>query len=226
MKRVILCLDGTWNNNRAGSILTNVCKLHQVVAPTDSNGVQQIAHYVEGIVSADGESLQFVKGGIGVGVDDRIRKAYETLVKDYEPGDEIYLIGFSRGAFEARSLGGLITLFGVAKSGAGFSFDKAWSLYRTREKGRNQAALAEIRAAAHYPVRIKCVAVWDTVGNLGNPFVSGGAIGRRYEFHDTKLSDNIDVALHALSIDELRGPFRPTLWTLPKGQALPANQHV
>jgi uncharacterized protein (DUF2235 family) len=189
MKRVILCLDGTWNNNRAGSILTNVCKLHQVVAPTDANGVKQVSHYVEGIVSADGESLQFVKGGIGVGVDDRIRKAYETLVEDYEPGDEIYLIGFSRGAFEARSLGGLITLIGVAKPGIGFSFDRAWSLYRTGEKKRDQAALAEIRAASHYPVRIKCVGVWDTVGNLGNPFVSGGAIGRRYEFHDTRLSD-------------------------------------
>ena len=226
MKRIVLCLDGTWNNNRAGAILTNVCKLHQIIAPTDANGVRQISNYVEGIVSADGESLQFVKGGIGVGVDDRIRKAYEALVKDYEPGDEVFLVGFSRGAFEARSLGGLITLVGVAKPGLGFSFDKAWWVYRTREKGRDQAALAELRAATHYPVRIKCVAVWDTVGNLGNPFASGGAIGRRYKFHDTRLTDNIDVGLHALSIDEIRGPFRPTLWTLPKGQALPANQHV
>ena len=193
MKRVICCLDGTWNNNRAGSTLTNVSKLHEVIAPADGTGVRQISHYIEGIVSAEGESLQFVKGGIGVGVDDRIRTAYEALVKDYEPGDEIYLIGFSRGAFEARSLGGLITLFGVAKNGAGFSFDKAWSVYRTGEKLRDKAALAALRDAAHYPVRIKCVGVWDTVGNLGNPFVSGGAIGPRYAFHDTRLSDNIDV---------------------------------
>jgi uncharacterized protein (DUF2235 family) len=226
MKRIVLCLDGTWNNNRAGAILTNVCKLHQIIAPTDANGVRQISNYVEGIVSADGESLQFVKGGIGVGVDDRIRKAYEALVKDYEPGDEVFLVGFSRGAFEARSLGGLITLVGVAKPDLGFSFDQAWLVYRTREKGRDQAALAELRATTHYPVRIKCVAVWDTVGNLGNPFASGGAIGRRYKFHDMRLTDNIDVGLHALSIDEIRGPFRPTLWTLPKGQALPAIQHV
>ena len=226
MKRIVLCLDGTWNNSRAGSILTNVCKLHQVVAPADSNGVQQVSHYVEGIVSAEGESLQFVKGGIGVGVNDRIQNAYELLVRDYDHGDEIYLVGFSRGAFEARSLGGLITLIGVAKPGSGFAFGRAWSVYGTREKDRDQSALAQLRSATHYPARIKCVAVWDTVGNLGNPFISGGAIGNRYEFHDTRLTDNIDVALHALSIDELRGPFRPTLWTLPKGQALPANQHV
>ena len=226
MKRIVLCLDGTWNNNRPGAVLTNVCKLHQVIAPADANGVQADLQLRRGHRLGRRESLQFVKGGIGVGVDDRIRKAYEALVKDYEPGDEIYLVGFSRGAFEARSLGGLITLVGVAKAGLGFSFDKAWWVYRTREKGRDQAALADLRAATHHPVRIKCVAVWDTVGNLGNPFASGGAIGRRYEFHDTRLTDNIDVGLHALSIDEIRGPFRPTLWTLPKGQALPANQHV
>ena len=226
MKRVILCLDGTWNNRRAGSTLTNVAKLHQVIAPSDGNGVKQVSHYVEGIVSAEGESLQFVKGGIGIGVDDRIRKAYEALAEDYEPDDEIYLIGFSRGAFEARSLGGLITLFGVAKADGAFSFDRAWSLYRTREGERDQTGLAELRAAAHYPVRIKCVGVWDTVGNIGNPFISGGAIARRFEFHDTRLTETIDVGLHALSIDELRGPFRPTLWTLPKGRVLPSHQHV
>jgi lipoprotein NlpI len=226
MKRIICCLDGTWNHNRPGEILTNVCKLHQVVAASDSGGVRQVSHYIEGIVSGQRESMQFLKGGIGVGLDDRIRIAYEALAKDYEAGDEIYLVGFSRGAFEARSLGGLITLVGVAKAGSAFSHDKAWALYRRREKRRDQTALAELRTAAHYPVRIKCIAVWDTVGNIGNPFASGGVLGRRFGFHDTRLSDNIDVALHALSIDEVRGPFRPTLWTLPEGQALPAHQHV
>jgi uncharacterized protein (DUF2235 family) len=226
MKRIVVCLDGTWNNNRAGSVLTNVCKLHQVVAPADDNGVQQISHYVEGIVSTQGESLQFVKGGIGVGVTDRIQQAYNLLVQDYEPGDEIILVGFSRGAFEARSLGGLITHLGIAKTGLDYAVDPIWDLYRVPEKDRDASAVERIRAAAHYPVRIKCVAVWDTVGNLGNPFISGSVVSRRFEFHDTRLSDNIDVALHALSIDELRGPFRPTLWTLPKGQALPAHQHV
>ena len=226
MKRIVVCLDGTWNDNRTGSTLTNVAKLHHAIVGSDANGVRQIAHYVVGIASTAGETAQFLKGAVGVGVDDRIRKAYELLAADYEPGDEIYLIGFSRGAFEARSLGGLITLFGVAKSIKEFPFDKAWSLYRRRAAGRSEPALAELRAAAHYPVRIKCVGVWDTVGNLGNPFSSGGPIGRRFKFHDTRLSDNIDVGLQALSIDEIRGPFRPALWTLPKDQTLPQHQHV
>jgi hypothetical protein len=104
--------------------------------------------------------------------------------------------------------------------------DKAWSLYHAREKERDQEELAELRSAAHYPERIKCVGVWDTVGNIGNPFSSGGLIGRRFEFHNTRFSETIDGSLHALSVDELRGPFRPTLWTVPKGLDMPTNQHV
>jgi uncharacterized protein (DUF2235 family) len=225
MKRVVLCLDGTWNNNRAGSTLTNVAKLHQVIASSDGNGVRQISHYVEGIDSVEGETAEFLKGAVGLGVGERIRKAYELLATDYELGDEIYLIGFSRGAFEARSLGGLITLFGLAKLEGAFSLDKAWSLYHAREKERDQEELAELRSAAHYPVRIKCVGVWDTVGNIGNPFSSGDLIGRRFEFHNTRLSETIDVGLHALSVDELRGPFRPTkaiddlVWSSVREQA-------
>ena len=94
-----------------------------------------------GIASTAGETAQFLKGAVGFGVGDRIRKAYELLAADYEPGDEIYLFGFSRGAFEARSLGGLITLFGVAKSVKDLPFEKAWSLYRTRAARRERAAL-------------------------------------------------------------------------------------
>ena len=222
MKRVILCLDGTWNDNKAGSILTNVAKLHHAILPRDAGGIQQVTHYVDGIASTAGESVQFLKGAVGFGVGDRIRRAYELLATDYEPGDEIYLFGFSRGAFEARSLGALITLFGVAKSVTGFPYATAWSLYRTRDAKRSRSAMAGVRAAAHYPVRIKCVGVWDTVGNIGNPFTSS----RMFKFHDTTLSDSIDVGLHALSIDEVRGPFRPALWSLAKGERLADHQHV
>ena len=186
----------------------------------------RISHYVPGIANTPGETAQFLKGAVGFGIGDRIRDAYEKLVADYQPGDEIYLFGFSRGAFEARSLGTLITLFGVAKSVANFPFEEAWSLYRTRARRRGGDALDEVRAAAHYPVRIKCMGVWDTVGNIGNPFSSSGPIGRMFKFHDTRLSNSIDVGLHALSIDEIRGPFRPALWALPKGQALPERQHI
>ena len=226
MKRIALCLDGTWNDNKAGFVQTNVAKLQPLIAKVDANGIRQISHYVPGIANTPGETAQFLKGAVGFGIGDRIRDAYEKLVADYEPGDEIYLFGFSRGAFEARSLGTLITLFGIAKSIANFPFEEAWSLYRTRARRRSEDALDEVRATAHYPVRIKCIGVWDTVGNIGNPFSSSGPIGRMFKFHDTRLSDSIDVGLQALSIDEIRGPFRPALWALPKDQALPETQHI
>ena len=72
MKRIILCLDGTWNDDRAGSTLTNVAKLHRSVAGSDNSGVRQIAHYLQGIASTAGETAQFLKGAVGFGVGERI----------------------------------------------------------------------------------------------------------------------------------------------------------
>lgn len=226
MKKIICCLDGTWNDNRPGSILTNVAKLHRLIAATDAAGVPQHAHYVTGIVSDAEESYSFIKGAIGLGVSDRIRRAYQHIAERYEPGDEIHLFGFSRGAFEVRSLASFIGLVGVLRRDGEVPLETAWHLYQSDEQDRKADDLAAMRAASHYPVRIKCVGVWDTVGNIGNPFASGGPAGRITDAHDLRLTDIFDVGLHALSIDEFRGPFRPTLWTLPEGRALPAGQHV
>lgn len=226
MKKIILCLDGTWNDDTSPTRLTNVAKLHGLVAPVDAKGVRQVSHYVAGIASTKGEWAQFLKGALGVGVTGRIEKAYAVLAESYEPGDEIHIFGFSRGAYEARRLAGLIALLGVPRQGMPGDFEKAWALYRKREPKRDEKRLAELRAERHFPVRIKCVGVWDTVGNLGNPFFSSGPIGRKFKFHDTHPVNAMDVGLHALSIDEVRGPFRPTLWTLPEGKTLPPHQHV
>ncbi len=226
MKRLVCCLDGTWNSDEHGSVPTNVVKLHRSILPEDAGGVRQVSHYVEGISSAKGTRAQFLKGAVGYEVSDRIREGYEFLIDAYEPGDEIFLFGFSRGAFEARSLAGFITLFGIARKGAGFSVEQAWALYRLPAGRRSAAALAQLRAAAHYPARIKCVGVWDTVGNIGNPFFSSRLLDRWTGFHDTRLHSSIDVGLHALSIDEVRGPFRPSLWTRPRHAPPTPDQHV
>jgi uncharacterized protein (DUF2235 family) len=226
LKRLICCLDGTWNNNANGSILTNVAKLHHAISASDAQGVEQLSFYVAGIASSDGEAAKFVKGATGYGSLDRIKEAYEKLSAGYEAGDEVFLFGFSRGAFEARSLTALIDVVGLPKKNEAFSFDDAWTVYRKPERRRGESELAAIRATAQFPVRIKCVGVWDTVGNIGNPFISGGPISRMFEFHNRQMPASVEVGLHALSIDEIRGPFRPSLWTTPKDSELQGNQHI
>lgn len=226
MKRLICCLDGTWNSDRGDEPLTNVVKLHRAVAAKDARETVQKSIYVPGIASGVNETVAFLKGAVGFEVSSRIREAYHQIVADYEAGDELYLFGFSRGAFEARSLGGFITLFGIARKDGAFSFDEAWQIYQQPAGSREAVVVAKLTAAAHHPVRIKCMGVWDTVGNLGNPFSAKGAVGHLDEHHDIRLSDAIEVGLHALSIDEVRGPFRPTLWTLPPGQEPAAHQHI
>lgn len=163
---------------------------------------------------------------MGLEVGARIKLAYQFLRDVYEPGDEIYLFGFSRGAYDARSLASFVTLFGIARAYGDFSFDEAWKLYRQSDHKRDVDTLARLSAACHYPVPIRCIGVWDTVGNIGNPFSGAARISRLLACHDMRLHDTIDVALHALSIDETRGPFRPTLFTLREGTTLAAHQHV
>ena len=226
MKRLICCFDGTWNDDRNEDELSNVVKLHRAIPTIAPFGIVQVPAYVKGIATDYEGGLKFGMGSLGLEVDDRIRAGYQILCASYEPGDEVYLFGFSRGAFQARSLAGFVSLFGIARQGAGFDLADAWHVYRNRGSAAVEGALARLRAASHYPARIRCIGVWDTVGNLGNPFSSEGRIAGHFKFHDTRLSELVDVGLHALSIDEQRGPFRPALWTLPEGGALPRHQHV
>lgn len=225
MKRLICCLDGTWNDDSKGSTPTNVLKLAKAI-PAEAGGVRQVVQYIVGVGTGYGGKLGWGIGASGIEVGARVLEGYGFLVDNYEPGDEIYLFGFSRGAFQARSLAGLVAFVGIARRGAGFSPDAAWEAYRAGENGADPAELTRLRAASHYPARIKLVGVWDTVGNLGNPLLPWGHIAGRFRFHQTGLTATTDVGLHALSLDEKRGPFRPTLWTLPPGASLAPGQHV
>ena len=226
MKRLVYCFDGTWNDDSGETPLTNVVKLHRAVLPVDADGVQQTSRYIVGIATSFKGRTRFVMGAFGVEVGQRVLSAYRQLMADYQPGDRIHLFGFSRGAFEARALAGFIAMFGVGRADRGFPVAEAWRLYARHRANQVPALLNKLRAAAHHPVRIKCVGAWDTVGNIGNPLLPVGTATRRLEFHDAHLHEAIDVALHALSIDENRGPFSPTLWTLKKGAALAPGQSI
>jgi uncharacterized protein (DUF2235 family) len=227
VKRLVVLFDGTWNRPDDEQKITNVVKLQRVILDADAQGTRQLVKYVIGIATEDlGAQLTFAIGAIGLGVGDRIRRGYTFLCENYEEGDEIYVVGFSRGAFQARSLAGLIALAGIARSHDDKTVADAWECYEQNKLAPDATRLETLRAAARYPVRIKCVAVWDTVGILGIPFLRKGSIKELLGFHDTRLSPLVDVGLHALAIDEPRGPFAPTFWTIDKGAALPEGQVV
>jgi uncharacterized protein (DUF2235 family) len=146
-------------------------------------------------------------------------------VHNFERGDRIYLFGYSRGAFTARSLAGCIRNCGILKKNHADRIPQAFSLYRNRRDDPGSAKSISFRKRFSYETDIAFVGVWDTVGALGIPF----KILRRhnlnkYRFHDTSLSSSINYACHALAIDEMRRDFAPTLWTNKRRSGLKVVQ--
>ena len=213
LKRLICCLDGTWNRPDQDGNPTNVTELMRAIRPTDAAGNPQVVFYDKG-VGTGGPVDRLLGGMFGKGLDEQIRGAYRFLVHNYAPGDEIYLFGFSRGAFSARSLGGMIGEMGLLADERTVTTQAVWRAYqRPRGERGRPAALAGIRRHARVDVRIRALGVWDTVGALGIPYsLLTWRLRRRHRFHDVGLGDHIDRSFHALAIDERRGPFSPTLW--------------
>src|SRR5882672_12624328 len=114
MKRIAVFLDGTWNNDRDGTTPTNIVRLHQLLPQTDT--AEQLKPYYSAGVGAEGDVVNHWLGGaLGVGLSDHVMAAYRYLAKNYSANDrdEIYIFGFSRGAFTARSLAGFIGASGL-----------------------------------------------------------------------------------------------------------------
>ena len=217
-KRLVLTLDGTWNNVEDN---TNVWRLHQMIARQSADGCPQLVYYTPGVGTARGERLR--GGSLGFGLDRDIVAAYRWLMGNYDQGDEIFLFGFSRGAFTARSLAGMIVRCGLLRPGSPLSVEELFHRYRLDDKAPSLVELYErddlnaderrlLRHSRRVP--IKMIGVWDTVGALGVPFGNIPGISRkRLGFHNTRLSTIFEHAYHALAIDEHRRAFAPTLWT-------------
>lgn len=218
-RRLIICADGTWNTQDAdgGSEPppTNVVKLARAIRPVAADGTSQIVLYHEGVGNARGLA-RMLGGAFGWGLSRNVRACYRFLVDNYHPGDELYLFGFSRGAYTVRSLAGMIRNSGLLRSEHAHLIPRAYDLYRnrSRETHPNSVEARAFRTAYAHDVRITLLGVWDSVGALGVPTV--GPIGawsrRRHGFHDVTLSGHVDHAYHALALDERRRPFQPALW--------------
>lgn len=119
-KKLAVFCDGTWNDLRK-DIPTNVVRLAKCVAQRSGDGDPQIVYYDEGVGVPSrvswlvDQGTKYIGGALGRGLDQKIEAAYRFLVLNFEPDDEIYIFGFSRGAYTARSLCGLIRKCGILR---------------------------------------------------------------------------------------------------------------
>lgn len=218
-KRIVLCADGTWDTPHGVNVSvndTNVRKFFCALA----NGPEQLCYYDSG-VGTDGTPIDHLIGGaMGEGLFQKIQDNYQYLSYVWDPGDEIYLLGFSRGAYTARSLSGMIAQFGVpTKDLDNLTVKKIFDAYRLT--GAAQKAASKTSLAAEYgltDVKVKMLGVWDTVGSLGIPGIFFSVFDqKKYGFLDTTLHASVEKAYHAVCIDERRSQFMPTLWTNADG---------
>jgi len=216
VKHLVVCCDGTWNTpdhvDRGRASPTNVVKTALTVAPRRSDGTPQIVHYHTGVGTGRFDHLR--GGAFGYGLSANILEAYRFVVRHFEPGDALYLFGFSRGAYTARSLAGLIRNSGVLTSLSSRLVDQAYALYRRRDDASHPRGIEAclFRRMHSHETRIRCIGVWDTVGSLGIPGGGFRRLNRRWAFHDVDLSTTVDNAFQALAADEERKVFVPALW--------------
>jgi uncharacterized protein (DUF2235 family) len=204
-KRIAFCADGTWDGSGNNS---NVYRLFKSILTS----ADQVPYYDDG-VGADGTPVEKLLGGaLGAGLFQKIKDGYSKIAQVYEADNELFLFGFSRGAYTARSLAGMIAICGLPTE----SFDDnlvetAFQAYRNKD--RRDQLLSTLTEYGMYDAKIKMVGVWDTVGSLGIPAIFGGVSPLIFGFLDTSLHPDVLNAYQALAVDERREEFQPTLWT-------------
>jgi uncharacterized protein (DUF2235 family) len=255
-KNIVFCADGTWNGDSEDPAditnPTNVLKLFHNLAGVDSieqirladeqervlsdqdGAVLQIAKYLHGVGDSSNWLIKLVGGTVGTGLISRVIRGYTFLSRNYQPGDQIFLVGFSRGSYTARALAGLIADKGLLNANtvdlqddreSAYKLGAAvWYAYR-RERlqgdpnrlGKLEEMVTLLPGFFTSPVapqqmvpnvQINTVAVWDTVGALGIPvFGNEGNDVDSLRFVDTELSAQVQQAFHAISLDEQRFNF-------------------
>jgi uncharacterized protein (DUF2235 family) len=259
-KNVVFCADGTWSgpgqpDSDGTPQTTNVFKLFQNLGGADTpdivqsekerertltdadGGVVQIEKYLHGVGDSKNFLARLLGGSIGSGLVARVVRGYTFLSRSYAAGDRIFIVGFSRGAYTARSLAGLVAAKGLLNATKLDLTDKerayrlgsaVWYAHRRDRLQGNTDWLGELEEAVLdlpgfftrpppanqlVAVPIEAVAVWDTVGALGIPEYNAQQMRvDTFRFADLKLSPEVSRGLHAVAVDEMREDFTPTLW--------------
>ena len=260
-KNIIFCADGTWNgpdqdeDHDLQPDPTNVYKLflaldgrldyelrqadEQEKRLDEGGEAVQVAKYIHGVGDSRNPIVKLLGGAFGAGIISRIVRGYTFVSRNYQDGDRIVLAGFSRGAYTARALGGLIASQGLLAPELTRDQEQAYRLgakawYQYRQSSRKQGIIDRLtEVAADLPaflsrdllpasslvagVSIEAIAVWDTVGALGLPLYLRDRRIDAFRFADGVLDAKVGHGLHAVSLDEQRLDFTPTLWQARAG---------
>ncbi|MBV9375086.1 MAG: DUF2235 domain-containing protein [Alphaproteobacteria bacterium] len=219
--RLIVCFDGTWNRPDNNSDLTarvetNVCRFYEsILNGKVPGGDLQQKWYDSGVGTNWYDRI--AGGTFGIGIDQKIREGYQWLAGNYPNADapdvEVFILGFSRGAYTARSLVGMIRNCGLLLPENAHRVRDAYALYRQRDESADTDEAKIFRDRYSREIKIKFLGVWDTVGALGIPLQALQWLNaREYAFHDTELSGIVENAAHAIAIDEFRVDYQATLW--------------
>lgn len=207
-RRLVVCLDGTWNTQ---SSFTNVWRINVALSRSSSQEV----YYDQGVGTRAFESVR--GGATGKGLSETVMRAYLWLTEKYRKGDELFLFGFSRGSYTARSLVGFLSVCGLLRPDAPINIDRAFEYYRMPGVTRDSDGAVEFRRhnsqefEHQQAVRVRFLGVFDTVGALGIPY-GQLPLYENYLWHKVHLSEIVEHAYHAVAIDEHRELFDATLW--------------
>lgn len=224
--RLVLCFDGTWDRpdnttDVPARVQSNVCWIYEsVINGTVPDGTQ-LKWYDTGVGTNWYDRI--AGGAFGFGLDQKIQDGYQWLVNNLPSTGSshdyhIFVTGFSRGAYTARSLVGMIRNVGLLRPENVHRVGDAYALYRQRDASADTAEAVAFRAQYAREVKIQFLGVWDTVGALGIPLDALHTFNAEaYGFHDTELSGIVANAAHAVAIDEHRVDYQVALWDpIPK----------
>lgn len=233
MRHLVVCCDGTGNLWRENAGQTNVARLFAALRTEDGHGVTQLRYYDPGVGTPDGEvSDDSVPGmalgdrlsrlaglAFGNGVWENVAQAYAFLMRSWQPGNRVFLFGFSRGAFTVRAVAGMIHLFGLLLPEHENMLPTLLRVYRMADtSGRDQLAKS-LSAQFSWPESnaVHFIGVWDTVESLGIWQILGW--GTRITSEPQVKSSYVHVC-HAVALDEMRWPFTPRLYqeAIPEGE--------
>lgn len=202
MKNIIICCDGT--GNEYGVNNTNVVQTFDI----SIKAADQIAYYDPGVGTGGWEYNEATfelksksDQATGLGLQKNVLDAYTYLMQTYEEGDRLYLFGFSRGAFTARSLAGMLFKCGLLASESQNLIEYASKIYNTKD---NADIAAGFKSTFSRQCPVYFIGVWDTVESL--------VLNAGKKFHDAKINPEITYGYHALAIDERRKDFLPYPW--------------